>query len=100
MASTRSLDEIRQQLHAMLPELRERWPILSLGIFGSYARGEQRPGSDLDLLVDLAEPIGFFRFLELEEEIGRRLGLEVELVTRAALKPHIGRHILTELVAV
>lgn len=95
-----SLEQLRTELRAILPALQQRWPIVSLGVFGSYARGEQSPDSDLDLLIEFSEPIGFFRFLELEEEIGHRLGVKVELVTRAALKPHIGRQILAELVSV
>ena len=60
----------------------------------AHNRGEQHEGSDLDLLVDLDRPVSFFEFLELEEELGRRLGLRVELVTRPALKPFIGDRIL------
>jgi hypothetical protein len=55
----------------MLPELRRRWPVAALGIFGSWARGEQTAESDLDLLVDLDGRIDFFSLLELEEKIGR-----------------------------
>ena len=46
----RTLDDILTQLRALQPVLRHRYPIRSMGIFGSYARGEQREGSDLDLL--------------------------------------------------
>jgi predicted nucleotidyltransferase len=93
-----SLDEIRRELRALLPELRRRYPVAALGVFGSYARGEQHEGSDLDLLVDFDGPIGIFEFLELEEEIARRVGVPVELVSRRALKPTIGDHILRDLV--
>jgi predicted nucleotidyltransferase len=96
----RTLDEIRAELRAMLPELRERYPVAGLGVFGSYARGEQREGSDLDLLVDFDGPIGIFGFLDLEEEIGRRLGARVEMVTRPALRPYIKETILRDVVPV
>jgi uncharacterized protein len=96
----RTLDEIRAELRAMLPELRARYPVAGLGVFGSYARGEQREGSDVDLLVDFDGPIGIFGFLELEEEIGHRLGARVEMVTRPALKPYIGEQVLREVVPV
>src|SRR5690348_5921543 len=90
----RTLEEIRAELRAMLPELRARWPIARLGVFGSYVRGEQDQDSDLDLLVDLERPVSLFTFLEMEEEISRRLGLRVEMVTRPALRPYIGHSIL------
>ena len=48
----RSLDELLARLRAELPDLRERWGVRSLGVFGSYVRGRQRPRSDLDLLVE------------------------------------------------
>ena len=95
-----SLEEIRRELRTLLPELRRRYPVAALGVFGSYARGEQHEGSDLDLLVDFDGPIDFFRFIELEEEIGARLGVRVEIVSRPALKPRIGEHILAEVVPV
>jgi predicted nucleotidyltransferase len=94
-----SLEEIRRELWALLPELRRRYPVAALGVFGSYARGEQHEGSDLDLLVDFDGPIDFFRFIELEEEIAQRVGVPVELVSRRALKPIIGEHILRDLVS-
>jgi predicted nucleotidyltransferase len=49
----RTLEGIRSELRAMLPDLRPRWPITRLGVFGSYARGGQHEDGDLDLLVDL-----------------------------------------------
>ena len=96
----RPLEEVTAELRAMLPELRARWPIVRLGVFGSYVRGEQGQDSDLDLLVDLDRPVSLFTFLQMEEEIGRRLGLRVEMVTRPALRPYIGDSILRELVPV
>jgi predicted nucleotidyltransferase len=93
----RSLEEIRTELRAMLPELQQRWPLSAIGVFGSYARQSARDDSDLDLLVDFEEPIAFSEILALEDEIGSRLGLKVETVTRAALRPRIGRRILDEL---
>ena len=61
-------------------------------------RGEATPDSDIDILVEIERPIGFFRYLDLEELLGEWLGNKVDLVTRAALKPHIGRRILEEVV--
>ena len=96
----KTLDEVRAELRAMLPDLRLRYPVAQLGVFGSYARGEQREGSDLDLLVDLDGPIDLFRFGDLEEEIARQLNLRVEMVTRPALKPYIRASILRDVVPV
>ncbi len=99
MAEARSAETIRAQLREMLPELRERYPIASLGLFGSWVRGEQREGSDVDILVEFDGPIGW-RIVTLEDELGERLGIKVDLVPRRGLKPHIGQRILAEVVPV
>ena len=96
----KDLASVRADLRAMLPELRLRYPLASISVFGSFARGQQSASSDLDLLVEFDGPIGLFAFVELEDEISRRLGLPVEIVTRAALKPLIRQAILDELVPV
>ncbi len=72
----------------------------SLGVFGSYVRHEQRPNSDLDLLVTFSETPGLLRFIALENELTDVLGVKVDLVMRDALKPSIGASVLAELVPV
>lgn len=88
--------EILDSLRAMKPELASRYNVRSIGIFGSVVRGESRAGSDLDILVEFGAPIGLFKFLELEELLSERLGVKVDLVSKKALKPHIGQVILSE----
>jgi predicted nucleotidyltransferase len=84
------------RLRAHLPELAARYHIAALGVFGSYLRGEQRPDSDLDLLVEFLEPPTLFDFVRLENELSALVGLPVDLVMKSALKPAIGRYILEE----
>jgi predicted nucleotidyltransferase len=72
-----------------------------LGVFGSYVRGEQDPNSDLDLLVEFDDrPLSLFDFVRLENEISDALNLKIDLVEKRTLKPHVGQHILREVVAV
>lgn len=89
-------------IESILNERREllarEYGVSRIGVFGSHARGEAGPDSDIDVLVEFSRPVGFFKFLELEERLGEWLGAKVDLVTRAALKPHIGRRVLTEVV--
>ena len=99
MVSNR-LEEIKQALHEYLPELRERYGVHSLGIFGSYVRGEQRQRSDLDILVEFDRVPTLFEFVRLERYLSDQLGIRVDLVMKSALKPNIGRHILEEAVPV
>jgi hypothetical protein len=93
-----SLTEIQNILRERLDELSQEYGVKEIGIFGSYVRGEVTSDSDIDILVAFSKPIGFFKFLELEELLSEWLGAKVDLVTKAALKPRIGRHILEEVV--
>lgn len=95
-----SLEKIKSTLSHQKSKLRASFNIKNLGIFGSFVRGEQKKGSDLDVLVEFAEPIGLFRFIELEELLTEMLGVKVDLVSKKALKPRIGERILKEVVYV
>jgi uncharacterized protein len=90
--SNKTLAALRQAL----PELRRRWPIRSLALFGSVARGEAGPASDLDILVEFERPIGLSSFLALEQELSRLAGRRVELVSRPALKHFMAQQVLGE----
>ncbi|WP_096703905.1 nucleotidyltransferase family protein [Magnetospirillum sp. 15-1] len=92
----RTLDDIMTQLRALLPDLRCRYPIRSIGVFGSYVRGEQREGSDLDVLVELGDGMDLIAFAGLQIELSDALGLSVELVEREALRPRLAAHVLAE----
>ena len=98
----KTLEEIRTRLEHLKPTLREEFKVKTIGVFGSYVRGEQKRGSDIDVLVEFYEDaeIGFFKFLDLEEFLSRKLGVKVDLVTKDALKPYIGKLILKEVVMV
>jgi uncharacterized protein len=68
-----------------------------LAVFGSVARGEIRPDSDVDILVQFSPGLKTFdRFLALSELLEANLGRRIELITTEALSPFIGAHILTE----
>jgi len=72
-----------------LPRLREKFNVKSIGLFGSWVRDEQTKQSDVDVLVKFEKPIGFFKFVEIEDYLSERLGVKVDLVTPDALKPLI-----------
>lgn len=93
---------LRQTIQERLPELRQRYGIKSLGIFGSHVHGRQTKRSDIDLLVEFDNqmPVTLIGFVALEREIGSLLGRRVDLVERETLKPAIGRRILAEVVPV
>jgi predicted nucleotidyltransferase len=97
---TESASRYQRLLREQLPFLAERYHVASLGLFGSYLRGTQRPDSDLDVLVTFHRAPSLLRLIELEQYLSDRLGVRVDLVPRTALKPHIGARILKEVVPV
>ncbi|MFI5021704.1 MAG: nucleotidyltransferase family protein [Alphaproteobacteria bacterium] len=94
----RKLDEIIDQLRQLQPALRRRYPIRQMGVFGSYVRGEQTEESDLDVLVEMGDGIGLIEFVGLQQHLSDALGVNVELVMKDALKPELGRRIMSEVV--
>ena len=90
------LEEIMKRIKNDLPYFADKYKVKSLGIFGSYVRGEQKKRSDLDVLVEFNEPISLLKYVALERELGERTGKKVDLVMKKTLKPRIKEHILSE----
>lgn len=68
-----------------------------LGLFGSAARGEDGPGSDVDLLIDVPVGVGLFALGRLETRLRELLGAEIDLVPVSGLKPRVRREVEAEL---
>ena len=94
----KTLSEIKEVLNREIPDLRKKYFINEIGIFGSYIRGEAFDKSDLDLLVDFTKTPTLLEFAGLENRLSDKLGLKVDLVMKNSLKPAIGREILREVV--
>ena len=87
-------EEILRILRDEMPFLKEKYNVVNSGLFGSYSWGEPSLKSDIDLLVQFEKPIGFFRFIELEDYLSDKLGAKVDLVTEDALKPLIRPYVM------
>jgi predicted nucleotidyltransferase len=92
--------QIQSTLRQHLPSLAQRFGVCSLSLFGSYVRRENRPDSDLDVLVSFSRAPSLLHFIELENYLTDLLGIKVDLVMRDALKPGIGQRILAEIVPI
>jgi len=88
--------EIIKIIRNKKPEMESRYGVQRLGLFGSYVRGRQRKKSDIDILVTFNRDIDLFDFLDLREYLEDRLHVKVDLVMESALKPAIGKRILSE----
>ncbi len=93
-----SLDEVISRLRRMQPDLRRRYPIRGMGVFGSCVHGRQTESSDLDVLVELGEGIGLLEVAGLQQALSDALGVKVDLVMKDALRRRIGRRIMSEVV--
>ena len=100
MKKSPTIEEIRQVLADYLPELEKEYHLESLEIFGSRLRGDNRLESDIDILVSFSSTPSLLEFIRLKNHLSEILGLEVDLVMRNALKPHIGRKIIDEAVSI
>jgi predicted nucleotidyltransferase len=92
-----SVDQVKQVINQKRSQLSSKG-ITEIGIFGSYIRGDARPDSDIDILIDISRParIDLFDLISLEDELSQALNTKVDLVLKSNLRPAIGKTILSE----
>jgi predicted nucleotidyltransferase len=95
----KTIDEIKNILSNQKEILNKRYNVKNVGIFGSYARGEQTQTSDVDILIELEKPIGL-AFVELANYLENVLGQKVDVVSRGAIKPRMWEYVADDLVYV
>jgi predicted nucleotidyltransferase len=91
-------EKLRDQLRAMLPELREKYGVAELRLFGSRVRGDHRPDSDLDVLVTFRDDptLSPFAIFDLEDLLADRLGVKIDLAVKKNLRSRLRPYILYE----
>ena len=94
------MQDIKRVLKSHKEELRSKYGVKEMGIFGSYVKEEQKETSDVDILVEFEKPLGLLEFVGLKNHLSDLLGVNVDLVMRKALKPTIGKRVLGEVVYV
>jgi uncharacterized protein len=95
----RSREEVLTILHSAQQDLRTRYQVTRMALFGSYARGDQREDSDIDILIDVDPSIGL-RLVALADELENMLGGRVELVTVRAASPRMKQILEAECIEV
>ena len=96
----RKLHEILAALREEMPNLEETYHVKGLGVFGPYARGENRPGCVLNMTVEYHELPTLIGLAELEDHLSDLLGVKVDVGPKESLKSHIKDRVLSELVDV
>ena len=94
------IEEILSTLREEMPRLEDRYHVESLGVFGPYARGTNRPRSALNLVVEYEKTPTLIELAQLEEHLRDLLGVKVVLGIKGDLRPHIKEKVLRELVQV
>ena len=89
--------EVLYILRSLKDELRERYHVERIALFGSYAREEQGEGSDIDVLVEFGSGADLFDFVGLSQYLEEKLGSGVDVVPEAALRPEIRGQVTRDL---
>lgn len=85
-------------INSCVDVLKKEYNVKNIGIFGSIASGEFSKKSDIDIIVEFSQPVGFFRFMQLEYFLTKVLKKKVDLVSKKALKPAIKKEVFREVV--
>lgn len=93
----KTMADIIDIINKIKPKLRSRFKVKNIGIFGSYAREEEKENSDVDILVELEEPLGL-DLVELIYFLEESIGEKVDLVTSKSLRSEFEKDILKEVV--
>jgi len=91
------LMQIKRAIKSNKKLLRQEYGVKEIGIFGSFARGEPKRKSDIDVLVDFYNVPDLIKFIELERRLQRLLGKKVDLVRKQAIREELKDGILREL---
>ena len=94
----KKLSELKKILQEHKASLKDEFGVIEIGLFGSYTKGNQKKDSDADILIEFEKAIDLFTYVHLKNHLSDLLGVNVDLVTKKALKPKIGERILSETV--
>lgn len=92
----KDLQGIQRTLRATTSVLRDKYKVRRIGVFGSFVRGEQREGSDLDVLVEFGEAVSLLDLVGLEIYLSDLLEMKVDVVPEEDIRPELKEQILSE----
>jgi predicted nucleotidyltransferase len=87
----------REEIETALVSILGKYGVRKIGLFGSYARGEERTDSDLDVLVEFAERKSLLSMVRIERELSEHIGVKVDLLTEQAISPYLVERIKADL---
>lgn len=92
--------EIVSKLKAEKKTLLDKYKVTRLGVFGSFARGEETSDSDIDILVEFTEIPGMMEFFGTEEYLEKILNRKIDLVRENAIRPELKEIIMSEVIII
>ncbi len=92
----KTIKEILEILRKHKGELKEKYSIIEIGVFGSFSRGEENEKSDIDLIVEFWKVPTYFKLVELEEYLSKLLKRKVDLLTPESLSPYVRPYVEKE----
>ena len=94
-----TLQSILQTLRQHKPELQRKYPVSTIGVFGSYARGDATDKSDIDIAVEISETMGL-DFIAMADEIEDLFGMKTDVVPMRSIKPEYLQYVKKDIVYV
>ena len=91
-------NEIISKLKSEKAGLREKYKVTKLGLFGSYARGEEKQDSDIDILIEFEEAPSMREFFGAEEYLEEILNRKMDLIREGAIRPELKERIMSEVI--
>lgn len=92
----KTLEEIKKILELHKDEIKIRYAVEEIGIFGSYLRKEQQNTSDIDILIEFERPVSLLKVVSLENYLSDLLGVKVDIVPKKDIRPELKDEILAE----
>ena len=100
---SKELEEIRQKINKNKEYLKNTYGVEEIGVFGSFARGDNDENSDIDIAIEINHDkvtVGFFEFARMERFLEQLLGKKVDLVTKRSIKPYLKERILSQMIMI
>ncbi len=79
----------REEIFKKIAQLLKNQGARKIAVFGSYVRGEEKPGSDIDIIVEFSERKSLLELVRIEREVSEVLGIKVDLLTEKSISPYL-----------
>ena len=96
----KNIEEIKRRVSALKDRIHDEYGVSNIEVFGSYVRGEQQEGSDLDVLVEFDRRVDLLDVSGLQIYLSETLGMKVDVVLKRSIRPELKDIILSEAVPV